>query len=291
MLSAKQSILWRNVHTFKLTKNMRVQIQNNPTAEEFSKQLLEIGDGKMPINPITQNIKLPQNFCNIVSTQNELIQKVFPNIEVNYSHHQWLSERAILAAKNIDVDVINLTIQNMINTQLFTFKSIDTVVDENEGVNYPTEFLNSLDVPGIPPHHLGLKIGSPIILLRNLKPPMLCNATRLVIKKMLGNILETTIINRQFKGENVLLPRIPMIPSDSPIQFKRLQFPIRLAFAMTINKAQGQTMTIYGLDLENSCFCHGQLYVACSRVGKPQNLFIYTENGETRNIVHNLALQ
>ena len=72
---------------------------------------------------------------------------------------------------------------------------------------------------------------------------------------------------------------------DSPIPFQRLQFPIRLAFAMTINKSQGQTMTFCGLDLENLCFSHGQLYVACSRVGKPSNLFVYTPEGLPKNIV------
>lgn len=82
-----------------------------------------------------------------------------------------------------------------------------------------------------------------------------------------------------------------MIPTDTPIQFKRLQFPIRLAFAMTINKAQGQSMQICGLDLENPSFSHGQLYVACSRVGKPSDLFICAQDGQTKNIVHQLALQ
>ncbi|GFW59031.1 uncharacterized protein TNCV_2831371 [Trichonephila clavipes] len=53
----------------------------------------------------------------------------------------------------------------------------------------------------------------------------------------MGNILEATILIEKFQGE-VLLPRIPMIPSGSPIPFKRLQFPIHLAFAMTINKSQ-----------------------------------------------------
>ncbi|GFU47502.1 ATP-dependent DNA helicase [Trichonephila clavipes] len=69
-----------------------------------------------------------------------------------------------------------------------------------------------------------------------------------------------------------------MIPSDSTIPFKRLQFPIRLAFVMSINKSQGQTMYICGLDLENPCFSHGQLYVACSRVGKPSNLFVLAKD-------------
>ncbi len=65
----------------------------------------------------------------------------------------------------------------------------------------------------------------------------------------MGKILEATILSGKFQDEVVLLPWIPMIASDSSIPFKRLQFPIRLAYAMTINKSQGQTMTICGLDL------------------------------------------
>ena len=71
---------------------------------------------------------------------------------------------------------------------------------------------------------------------------------------------------------------------------KRLQFPVRLSFAMTINKSQGQTLKIAGLDLTLPCFSHGQLYVGCSRVGSPQNLFILAPNGKTRNIVYPEAL-
>jgi ATP-dependent DNA helicase PIF1 len=56
---------------------------------------------------------------------------------------------------------------------------------------------------------------------------------------MMINIIETTILNGKIKGEDVLLPRIPMIPTDMPFEFERLQFPVRLAFAMTFKKAQG----------------------------------------------------
>jgi ATP-dependent DNA helicase PIF1 len=80
--------------------------------------------------------------------------------------------------------------------------------------------------------------------------------------------MEAIILNGKFLGENILLPRTPIISTDVPIQFKRLQFPIRLTFAMAINKSQGQTMSVCGLDLSTSCFSHGQLYMACSRTIK-----------------------
>lgn len=287
----KESYLWRSVSKLSLTINMRVQLQNDPLASGFSEQLLDIGNGKIQLYEDTQFIKFPEDFCNMVATKDELINSIFPDLRYNYTNHEWLRERAILAAKNLDVDAINFKIQQSLPGNEITFKSIDTVVDPDEVVNYPVEFLNSLDLPGMPPHNLRLKIGSPIILLRNLNAPRLCNGTRLVIKKIMGNIIEANILSGKFQGEIVLLPRIPMIPSDSPIPFKRLQFPIRLAYAMTINKSQGQTMTFCGLDLENPCFSHGQLYVACSRVGKPSSLFVYTPHGLTKNIVHPMALR
>jgi hypothetical protein len=83
------------------------------------------------------------------------------------------------------------------------------------------------------------------------------------------------MINSEVK---ILLPRIPIIPIDVPIQF-----PIRLAFVMTINKSQGQTISVCGLDLSTSCFSHGQL---TWRVLEPSSLFVLAKDGITKNIVH-----
>ncbi|UYV72074.1 hypothetical protein LAZ67_9001733 [Cordylochernes scorpioides] len=255
---------------------MRVHLQNDASAERFAKQLLNIGNGKMTIDPTSQCITLPTSFCTLTSSKEELIQKDFPNIAQNYRNLQWLSERAILAAKNIDVNDINFCVQNWVPGEERTYTSIDTVLNEDEAVNYPTEFLNCLDLPGFPPHVLQLKTGVPIILLRNINPPKLCNGTRLSVKTMMNNIIEATILNGKFKGQDVLLPRIPLFPPDLPFEFKRLQFPVRTAFSMTINKAQGQSLKVCGLNLEVPCFSHGQLYVASSRVGNPSNLYVYT---------------
>ncbi len=79
-----------------------------------------------------------------------------------------------------------------------------------------------------------------------------------------------------------------------PFQLVRHQFPIRLAFAMTINKAQGQTIPYMGLDLRNPVFAHGQLYVALSRVQAKKNIIILVKNDHiedksnvyTKNIIY-----
>ncbi|XP_055944569.1 uncharacterized protein LOC129975533 [Argiope bruennichi] len=282
----KSSVLWRYVEKISLKTNIRVRLQQDESSERFAKQLLDIVNSKMEMDESTHCITLPENFCHIVKSTDELIANAFPNLSQNYKNNQWVSERAILAAKNIDVILINFTVQNEIPDEETTYKSIDTVVNHYESVNYPIEFLNSLDLPGMPSHILSLKIGSPIILLRNINPPRLCNGTRLSVKKLMNNIIEATILNGKHQGEHVLLPSIPMIPTDTSFEFKRLQFPVQLAFAMTINKAQGQSLQVCGLNLINTCFSHGQLYIGCSRVGKPSNLFVLAPDRKTKNVVY-----
>lgn len=286
----KSSYLWRSISTLKLITNVRVQLQTDPSADTFNEQLLKIGNGTMP-NDESGLITLPTDFCHLTQTKEELIESVFPNIVQHYKSHAWLSERAILAAKNKDVSELNFAIQSKIPGELVSYKSVDTVTNEDNVVNYPTEFLNSLDLPGLPPHNLQLKVGVTVIMLRNINQPRLCNGTRLAVKKLMANVIEATILTGKFKGEEVFIPRIPMIPTDMPFEFKRLQFPIRLAFAVTINKAQGQSLGVCGVNLQYPVFSHGQLYVACSRVGKPSVLYIFTENGKTKNVVYHKALQ
>jgi ATP-dependent DNA helicase PIF1 len=144
------------------------------------------------------------------------------------------------------------------------YRSIDTIVDDDEVVNFPQELLNSLDPVGLPPHRLLLKVGCLILSLRYIDLPKLCNGTRLCVKNMLGNVIEATILTGNGKGGIVFIPWIPLIQTDLPFKFKRLQFPVRVAFVITINKSQGQSIRYCGVDLRSPCFSHRQLYVACS---------------------------
>jgi hypothetical protein len=243
----KASYLWRHVIKLGLKTNMLVHLQGDVSAGHFAQQLLAVGNGKVPVEPTSGLISIPDNFCNVVESIEVLKSSVFPNIRNHFKDHKWLCERAILAPKNNSVNAINLQIQQQLPGEITSYKSVDTVTDVNEAVRYSTEFLNSLEPPRMPSHNLVLKIGSPIMLLRNLDAPRLCNGTRLCVKSLMPHVIVATILASCAKGEDVFIRRIPMVPTDMPFEFKRLQFPVRLAFAMSINKAQGQSLNVAGI--------------------------------------------
>ena len=144
----------------------------------------------------------------------------------------------------------------------------------------------------MPEHKLSLKVGVPIILLRNINPKGgLCNGTRLQITHLGQWIIGAQILTGSFKGRRVMIPRITLTnngESDMTCELRRRQFPIRLAFAITINKSQGQSLKYVGVDLRNEVFAHGQLYVAVSRATEPANVKVLTGNGRetAKNVVY-----
>ena len=106
------------------------------------------------------------------------------------------------------------------------------------------------------------------MLLRNLSLRQgLCNGTRLKVTKLHHNCIQTTILQGKNRGEIILIPRIKLVPVTSIYHFvlERNKLPLRLAYSMTINKAQGHTFEKVGIYLSYLVFCHGQLYVVFSR--------------------------
>ena len=283
----KASYIWPHVKTLTLTENMRVRLHGDESAGEFASMLLKIGNGEVPVDK-DNNVSVTEFSCKV--SEAELITSVYPQLATNSKKSEWLRERAILAPKNIAVQKLNEKMLGSLPGSPHSFKALDTVEPEVETL-YPTEFLHSLDPPGLPSYNLLLKVGCPVMLLRNLDPPTLCNGTRLIVKQLNPHVITATIITGQAKGKDVFIPRIPLIPSSYPIDFKRLQFPLRPCFAMTINKAQGQSLEVVGLFLQDPCFSHGQLYVGSSRVGTMTNLFVHAPEGKTRNVVYPAALK
>ena len=191
-------------------------------------------------------------------------------------------------------EINNLIIDSFPGTPSVLFSS-DELTNPDDLQRFNTEYLNTLSPTGLPSHRLFLKEGMPLMLMRNLNPKMgLCNGTRLIFEKAHNNrLLECTIVGEEFNNRKVLIPRITLKPKprEFPFEWSRRQFPVRAAFAMTINKSQGQTLLNVGIWLSDHCFAHGQLYVAVSRVGSPESLmfairrFEDFEENQTVNVV------
>ena len=129
--------------------------------------------------------------------------------------------------------------------------------------------MNSLSPNGLPPHRLIFKVNVPIILLRNLDPTKgLCNGIRLICRNLSRNAIHAQIVVGDYARKDVFIHRISLEPPTDeqyPILYKITEYPIRLCFAMTINKAQEQTLDFVGIYLREPVFSQGQLYVALAR--------------------------
>ena len=114
------------------------------------------------------------------------------------------------------MEKINTSLMDKVPGESVVYRSFDLTTKEMEACTYPKDVLNSLNPPGLPPHQLALKEGCPIILLRNLDEPRLMNGTRLIVKRLMKNVIVATILTGVAAGEDVLIPRIGLMDQGSP---------------------------------------------------------------------------
>ncbi|KAB2602049.1 hypothetical protein D8674_003054 [Pyrus ussuriensis x Pyrus communis] len=248
---------------------------------EFSEFLLRVGDGNEDVI-MDDMVKLPE--CMVIPWEsehsiNQLIAKIFPDLEDHINDATYMVERAVVTPTNEDVDMLNEKIINMFPGLEETMYSFDS-----------PEFLNSISLGGLPPHKLTLKRSAPIMLLRNIDPKLgLCNGTRLLCRGSYRNLIDAEILTGQFAGSRVFLPRIPLKSTDTtglPFELTRKQFPVKLSFSITINKSQDHV------------FSYGQLYVALSRGVSKSTTTVLVKSGSivgqqgvfTRNVVYKEVL-
>jgi hypothetical protein len=288
----RSASFWRRLKQLRLTRNMRAR----PDQAAFMDWLLSVGNGSLGTS-----VELPQS--QVVDSEAELIRRVFGRFFGPHGAAR-LVQRSILAVRNSTVLRLNEMAINQFPGLARTYHSFDTLLTPpgiDPYAEITDELLHSLSPSGLPPHVLKLKVGCPVILVRNLNVAKgLCNGTRLIITRLCDKIVHARFPHG---GDSFPIPYIPIIGKDRtlPYELQRVQLPIRLAFSVTINKAQGQTFDQVGLHLESPVFTHGQLYVGLSRARSLGSIHIYTgpvditrsrmRSGQTPNIVFKEVLR
>ena len=295
--------LWDNRVSNTLTENLRARTSSETDAAKilaWASFLQAIGDGTYPYDGPDggDTITLPSH---IVAPLDEVIDPAELAIQFAYGDVQNATtagaRACVLSPLNAIVNKVNDICVEAFAGESMHLLSADSV-DPFASAAVPTEHLNTLDPSGMPPHDLHVKVGVPLILLRNLNAEKgMMNGTKLRLDAALPaqfpRILLATILTGPHAGTQVSIPRISLIPKagDYPFEWRRRQFPVRLAFALTINKSQAQTLTRVALLLSAPAFTHGQLYVGLGRVGTPDNIRVFgTTDGRTRNVVYKEVL-
>ncbi|PLW05337.1 hypothetical protein PCASD_25579 [Puccinia coronata f. sp. avenae] len=229
---------------------------------EFHKWLLAIGSGSIQ-KDCHEKVKL--QFGSIVThsdpdvVQHNAIRNCYEDLNafgLTAQHEdlaKYYTKRLILAPLNADVSRINEWCSDHFPGPYYVSRSVDEMSAEDNSLEsdqmVPEEVLNTFSLPGFPVSNLKLEVGLPLILLRNLNLKRgLSNGTRLLLQGVSNNVLWCRILNGSCVGDNVLIPKIKLFHKPNHVylvSFSRYQFPVSVAFALTINKAQANLSPAY----------------------------------------------
>uniref|UniRef100_A0A6N2NKL1 ATP-dependent DNA helicase n=1 Tax=Salix viminalis TaxID=40686 RepID=A0A6N2NKL1_SALVM len=287
--SLTSSSLWPKFIVLTLTENMHLSTDGLSSEEkaeitEFSEWILNVGNGQLSnLASLDESddsfVTIPfdlllENSCEPLST---IVLTIYPSICDIQVDPSYFRERAIVTTKNTTVAEKSMIFVDSIYTS--------SIESDDAGSLYPIEYINQLEFNGVPSHELALKVGTPVMLLRNISPSMgLCNGTRLIITQLSSKVIQAQIITGSNIGNQVFIPRIifPINEIRCSFTIKRRQFPLKPCYAMTINKSQGQSLKIVGVFLKDQVFTHGQFYVTLSRVTSRKGLKIISCDNEGR---------
>jgi len=221
--SIKNSYLWESIKVFRLSKNMRagdaITIYPDLGNRTFANWLLCLGNDEL--ETIDEDyIKCLNMMVLPPMDTRAMAMAIYPRLHEGQAINEYLRECAILAPRNKEVSLINTMVLSYLPGAQVNFLSADSAEDTEVANTYPSEFLNTLEVSGMPSHKLPLKIGAPVMLLRNLDPSAgLCNGTRLIVRRFTMRVIEAKIITCKGAGHVAFIPRIKFIFDNNGLPF------------------------------------------------------------------------
>jgi hypothetical protein len=290
------------VQRMELTQNLRVR--NSPETAVFAEMVLNYGDGKVPVIDDRNRVEGAPKDSVQIPTQYllnpyapdpiaSMIDFVYDGLSENYkSDPHFFRDRAIVTPLNVDVHMINEKVLVRLPEPVSEFFAVDELDEEDNATIWTPELMAALELPGIPQFKLQTKPFAIVMLLRNMSlRDGLVNGTRMQVlntRRLNKMVMQCRILTGAAAGTEVFIPRVSLEPTTSglPFTFKRRQFPLRLCFAMTINKSQGQGFLRLCAYLASPVFSHGQLYVALSRLIDALGLMILIIPGTAQGRMH-----
>ena len=258
----QRCLWWRKIRRLEFSQNWRA-CQD----VEFASFLHRVGDGTMP------EVTVP------TESQSSCIQDLIKRV---YSDNLFNADDSvmILTLTLDDADVINdICIQTVVGCERQAYAA-DTFVNCRHPDMYPKEIVSAMRMPGAPPSCLRLKLGARYMIIKNMMK-LVFNGVRCQLVAFAGSkCVFVKIISGPGSGSTVLLPScvftISAEQSGLPFNIRRRQLPLILSYAVTVHKAQGQTLTKVGLYITTAMFTHGQLYTALSRTRGWRNIVVFS---------------
>ena len=250
----QRSFLWPSLTVLHLRRNMRVR--DGPENERFAVWVRSLAAAEA-----AGTVLLLEMITSFRDKQ-QFYARIYPPELLASAPHDWriFKGRAILTVRNDTVTAVNRDLIGQLPGDAMDFPSVDTAEVDHSQEAPPVELLQSFEPVSLPPSRLTLKVSALIILIQNLYPKEgLCNSTCLVVTRLRRRCLETRILTGEFAGQLRVIPRIQLTSTEGELPFiiTRRQFPVRPCFAMTVNKSQGQSLDVAGVDLRRAVFTHG----------------------------------
>jgi hypothetical protein len=232
---------------------------------EFAVMLEAVGTGQLDCVPVPQD-------C-VASEMGDFVQRVFGDDLIRSD-----ANAMVLTLTLDDADVVNdHCIRSMGGSDREAHAS-DTFLNCRQPDMYPREIVSAMRMSGAPPSVLKLKVGARYMIIKNMMKTVF-NGVRCQVVAFAGSkCIFVKVLSGPGSGTTTLLPAcVFMIHPDQsglPFSIRRRQLPLIVAYAVTVHKAQGQTLTKVGLYITTNIFTHGQLYTALSRTRGWTNIVV-----------------